>query len=155
MSSESGAGSPFLAFGLASDHHGGPLIPAVRELLEDRGFEVVDFGPGEGSGSVDYPDYAGRACRWAAEQEGRGVVLVCGSGVGMSMAANRYKGIRAALCRDISTARMSRLHNNANVLALGSRVTAPPLACELLEVFIETPFEGGRHERRVRLLDLD
>jgi ribose 5-phosphate isomerase B len=102
---------------------------------------------------VDYPDFAQAACRRVLAGEAERGVLVCGSGIGMTMAANRFKGIRAALCWDLYTARFSRLHNNANVLCLPGRLMGKGLAEEVLRVWVETPFEGGRHERRVAKLD--
>jgi len=133
---------------VSSDHAGFPLKEKVRARLTERGFEVTDLGT-HSLDSVDYPEFAHRL---AAEIESgrfaRGVV-VCGTGIGVSIAANRHRGVRAAVAYDETTARLSRQHNDANVLALGSRTLDHDLALRILDVWLDTPFEGGRHAHRV------
>lgn len=134
-----------------SDHAGLDLKNALVARAKARGLEVVDLGT-HAAASTDYPDYAHEVARRVAAGEGRGV-LVCGTGIGMSIAANRHPGVRAALCAEPFGARMTRLHNDANVLCLGARITGPGLAEEIFDVFVDTPFEGGRHARRVTKID--
>ncbi len=143
-----------MVIAVANDH-GGTLLKQqlVEQLLDRPGIEVLDLGVGEESPSVDYPEYAKRVCTALFTGEAQRGILICGTGLGMSMAANRYPGIRAALCHDEYTARLSRQHNDANVLVLGSRVTGSGVAAALLEVWLAEPFEGGRHQRRVDLMD--
>lgn len=137
---------------LASDHAGFELKERLKETLREHGQEVLDLGP-EGPAATDYPDWGRRlALEIAAGRAERGI-LICGTGLGMAMAANRIRGVRAAPCHDLFTARMARSHNNANVLALGARVVAPAHAEAIVETFLATPFEGGRHQRRVEKLD--
>ncbi len=137
---------------VASDHAGFDLKEHVKELLESLGHEVADEGT-RSRDSVDYPDFAQAACRKVLAGEAERAVLVCGSGVGMSMAANRFRGIRAVLCTDLYLARFSRLHNDANVLCLPGRLMGEGLADEVVRTWMETPFEGGRHQRRVEKMD--
>ena len=118
-------------------------------FLEEQGYALQDFGTND-SDSCDYPDYADALSRWVLESAGRRGILICGSGIGMSMAANRHRGIRAALARFGLDAELSRRHNNANVLCLGGRITGLELAKECVKRFLTTPFEGGRHEKRVQ-----
>ncbi|MCJ9430394.1 ribose 5-phosphate isomerase B [Kordiimonas marina] len=133
---------------VASDHAGYDLKEFIKEELENRGFEVLDLGT-HGRESVDYPDYgAAMGEAIASGKVGRGVV-VCGSGIGISIAANRNPAVRAALCQDGLMARLSRLHNDANVLALGARLIGIETAKDCLDNFLDTDFEGGRHQRRV------
>ena len=136
---------------LASDHAGYALKTELKEELERQGHEVLDLGT-HGPESVDYPDF-GHAMGQALE-EGRAQrgVLVCGSGIGISIAANRHPGVRAALCHDETSARLARAHNDANVLALGARLIGPEVAKDCLGVFLATDFEGGRHAKRVAKL---
>lgn len=136
---------------LASDHAGFQLKQALHRALTERGLEVLDLGAKDET-SVDYPDF-GHALALALEEgrAGRGV-LVCGTGIGISIAANRHPDIRAALCHDRTTARLSREHNDANVLALGARVIGLETALDCLDAFLTTEFAGGRHERRVKKL---
>lgn len=133
---------------LASDHAGTDLRNVIRKELEATGLSVLDLGPHE-PGSVDYPDYADKLAAAIADGQADRGVLICGSGIGISIAANRHRHIRAALCHDALTARLCRQHNNANVLALGARLIGEDTARDCLSVFLQTPFEGGRHERRV------
>lgn len=136
---------------LASDHAGVALRREIRAHLEAAGHAVLDLGP-EGTESVDYPDYADRMA--AAIRDGRAVrgVLICGTGIGISIAANRHRGIRAALCHDATTSRLARRHNDANVLALGARVIGSEVAKDCVDAFVGTAFEGGRHAARVAKL---
>ncbi|NJB66945.1 ribose 5-phosphate isomerase B [Desulfobaculum xiamenense] len=140
-----------LTVAIGSDHAGFSLKEILRKHLEDRGITVQDVGPFD-TCSVDYPVYAKKLCKYVLE-EGCPGVLVCGTGIGMSMTANHIPGIRAAVCANSYQARMTRLHNDANVLCLGERVTGPGLAAEILDIFIDTQFEGGRHLRRIELIE--
>jgi len=137
---------------VASDHAGYPLKQAVVKWLADHGHAHEDLGTHD-TESTDYPEYAHLLAKKVAETEGAKGVLVCGSGIGMSIAANRHPGIRAALCHEAYSARMTRLHNDANVLCMGSRIVGEGVALDLLEVFLGTEFEGGRHARRVGKID--
>jgi ribose 5-phosphate isomerase B len=137
---------------LGCDHAGFGLKEEVRRYLDSRGFEVLDVGCPSGN-SVDYPVFGAEVARRIAKGEALRGIIICGSGVGMSMVANRFRGVRAALCNDLYTAQMSRRHNDANVLCLGARVVGPGLALEIIRTFMETPFEGGRHKRRVDMID--
>lgn len=134
---------------LASDHAGTQMKAELRDALAKRGLEVLDLGT-DGPESVDYPDFADAVA--AAIRDGRAQrgVLICGTGIGISIAANRHRHIRAALCSDPTCARLAREHNDANVLALGARVVGIEIAKDCLTAFLDTPFEGGeRHSRRV------
>jgi len=138
-------------FFIGSDHAGFDLKKILRAHLEKLKRSVEDLGT-HSTESCDYPVAASEVCRTVLSRNGLGI-LICGAGLGMSMAANRHRGIRAALCTHTFHARAARAHNNANVLCLGQRVTTPDLALEILEIFLETPYEGGRHERRLALLE--
>jgi ribose 5-phosphate isomerase B len=133
---------------VASDHAGLELKDALKAVLTAQGHDVLDLGT-HGPESVDYPDYGDRMAQAILAGEAETGVLVCGSGIGISIAANRHRGIRAALCHDTTSARLSRLHNDANVLALGARLIGPEVARDCLEIFLSTAFEGGRHAGRV------
>lgn len=136
---------------VACDHGAVEMKKEIEKLLDEMGLEYQDFGT-DSHESVDYPIYAARAAHAVANGEcDRGIVM-CGTGIGMSLAANKVHGIRCALCGDCYSARMSRAHNNANMLALGARVIGPELAKLIVKEWLETPFEGGRHARRVDLL---
>ncbi len=136
---------------IASDHAGLQLKRELVNHLRKRGFDVDDLGPHE-TASVDYPDFARRVTdRLAAATSDKGI-LVCGTGMGMSIAANKIPGVRAALCTNELLARMARAHNDANVLCLGERVVGSGLALAIADAFFDTPFEGGRHQRRVDLI---
>lgn len=137
---------------IGADHAGFALKEHLRARLAAAAHELVDFGT-DSEASTDYPDYAQRVAAAVASGEVERGLLVCGTGVGMAMAANRRKGVRAAAVNDLFTARLCRSHNDANVLALGSRIVAPALAEAILEIFLSTAFEGGRHERRVSKMD--
>lgn len=132
---------------IGSDHAGLDLKNLVKAHLEAQGYAVVDHGTNSPE-STDYPAYAHSLCEAVLQERSQGI-LVCGTGIGMSMAANRHPGIRAALCTCEFHARATRQHNNANVLCLGARVTGEGVALDLAELFLRTPFEGGRHERRI------
>jgi ribose 5-phosphate isomerase B len=131
-----------------SDHAGLALRAEVVKVAAAKGFEVEDLGPFSGE-SVDYPDYAERVARAVAAGAARFGILVCGTGIGMSIAANKVKGVRAALCTTELEARMARAHNDANVLCLGERVVGSGLGAAIVDAFLATPFEAGRHARRV------
>ncbi|MBO5066337.1 MAG: ribose 5-phosphate isomerase B [Clostridia bacterium] len=133
---------------LASDHAGFPLKEEIKAYLDEKGVEYIDCGT-DSTASVDYAKFAQTACLKVINGEGDKAVLCCGTGIGISMAANKVKGIRAACCSDYFSAKFTRLHNDANVLCMGARVIGAGLACELVDVFINTEFEGGRHQRRV------
>ncbi len=137
---------------LGADHAGFELKEKIKKFLQDAGHEVLDLGC-HSTESVDYPVYGAKVAKAVLQGEAERGILVCGTGLGMSMVANRFPGIRAALCHELFTARMSRLHNDANVLVLGGRVIGDVLALEMVKVFLETPFEGGRHLRRVNQID--
>lgn len=137
---------------LGSDHAGFPLKEEIRAYFDKTGVEYRDVGA-YNTDSVDYPLQAKKACDLVVSGECDKAILCCGTGVGMSMAANKVKGIRAAVCTDYFSAKFTRLHNDANVLCLGARVIGGGAALELVRVFLETPFEGGRHQRRVDLVN--
>jgi len=139
----------------ASDHAGLALRAEAVKVARGLGFEVEDLGPATGE-SVDYPDYARQVAEAVAAGRGRLGILVCGTGIGMSIAANKVRGVRAALCTTELEARMARAHNDANVLCLGERVVGLGLGAAIVKAFLEASFEGGRHERRVRkIADLE
>ncbi|MEK3888514.1 ribose 5-phosphate isomerase B [Bacillus sp. FSL K6-3431] len=133
---------------LASDHGGIHIREEIRKLLEEMGIEYKDFGC-DCESSVDYPDYAVPVAEKVAKGEFDRGILICGTGIGMSIAANKVKGIRCALTHDVFSARMTRLHNDTNVLAMGERVIGAGLALEIAKTWLETEFEGGRHQTRI------
>lgn len=137
---------------IVSDHAGFDLKEQVKKHLEDKGIEYKDFGCHDTS-SVDYPDMAKLACDAVVDDSCRCALLFCGTGVGMSMAANKIKGIRCCCCSDAFSAEFTRRHNDANALAMGGRVVSYGLACTLVDIFLNTEFEGGRHQRRVDKLN--
>ena len=140
---------------IASDHAGFELKEKLKRALEGMDVPYRDLGVASAD-PVDYPDQAHALAEGVSRGEADRGLLVCGSGQGMAMTANRYRGVRAALAADEETARLSREHNDANVLAMGARVVAPGLADEILELWLATPFEGGRHQRRVdQLADIE
>lgn len=130
------------------DHAGLELKREVIKILEARGLEVEDMGT-YGNDSVDYPDFASQVSRKVGANEARFGVLVCGTGLGMSIVANKYRGVRAAVCTTEFEARATRAHNDANVLCLGERVVGLGLGVAIAEAFFDTEFEGGRHQRRI------
>lgn len=135
-----------------SDHAGYELKSILKELARERGWEVEDVGV-HGAATADYPDFAHAVAGRIREGADVRGVLVCGTGIGMAMAANRHPGVRAALCHDAFTAEMARRHNDANVLCLGGRVTGAGVALQILDLFLATPFEGGRHCPRVAKIE--
>ena len=137
---------------VACDHGGFALKQVVIDTLEALGAEVKDLGT-DGTASVDYPDYARKALDMLLENECDRAVLICGTGIGMSICANRVPGVRGALCHEGYSARMSRLHNDANCLVLGARVTGPGIASEIVQVWMGTHFEGGRHAVRLSKIE--
>lgn len=137
---------------LGSDHAGFGLKELIKQKLNCQGYQVIDVGCFSEE-SCDYPLFAIDLCKRIQKGDARNGILVCGTGIGMSMAANRMKGIRAALCANEYQARMSRAHNDSNVLCLGSRVIGQDLAFSILDVWLNTEFEGGRHKRRVDLIE--
>lgn len=137
---------------LAADHAGFALKQALKPVLEAAGYTVADFGT-DGEESVDYPDFGRRVGEAVASGEAGLGVIVCGTGIGISIAANRIPGVRAAVCQDSTSARLAREHNDANVLALGARLIGPEVATDCIRAFLETPFSGGeRHVRRIAKL---
>lgn len=137
---------------VASDHGGFALKEEVKKHLMERGIEVLDLGT-YSEDSVDYPIY-GKVCGEAVMSGKADLgVVVCGTGIGISIAANKVKGIRCGLCTSVEMARLAKQHNNANVLALGGRTTEMDLAMEIVDTWLDTEFEGGRHQRRTGLLD--
>lgn len=137
---------------IGSDHAGFLLKEAIRQYLQEKGRQVTDVGCFD-ENRADYPLIAEAVSRQVCIRSNSAGILVCGSGIGISIAANRFPGIRAALVHDTYTAELSRRHNNANVLCLGGRLIAPPLAIDIMEVWLKTPFEGGRHEVRLEQID--
>ncbi len=133
---------------IGCDHAGPALKNEILAHLDDKGIEYIDLGIQEGE-KVDYPDKAREVCQKVTSGECKFAVLICGTGIGMSMSANKIKGIRAACCSDYFSAKYTRAHNDANVLCIGARVLGAGLAVELVDVFLETQFEGGRHHRRI------
>ena len=133
---------------LTSDHAGFPLKEEIKTFLDGKGVEYIDCGT-DSTASVDYAKFAQTACLKVTGGEADKAILCCGTGIGISMAANKVKGIRAACCSDYFSAKFTRMHNDANVLCMGARVIGGGLACELVDVFLNTEFEGGRHQRRV------
>ena len=133
---------------IGSDHGGYALKQEVMAFLAQKGVPCQDFGC-YSAASCDYPDIAKETCAAILDGRCEKGILICGTGIGISMAANKIDGIRAALCADYYAAKYTRLHNDANVICLGGRTLGPGSACELVEVFLNTAFEGGRHQRRV------
>ena len=133
---------------LAADHGGFELKESLKKHLEARGIPYRDFGT-DSAASVDYPDYALPACQAVVRGDCRAAILCCGTGVGMSMCANKMHGIRACCCCDAFSAEFTRRHNNANALCLGGRVVGAGLACQIVDAFLNAEFEGGRHQNRI------
>ena len=134
---------------ISSDHAGYNLKEQIKKKFNKK-FSFIDLGTHNSKTSVNYPDYAHKLCKKVANNSKNMGILVCGSGMGMSMAANRHKKIRAAVCYSPKNTKLSRLHNNANIITLGSRLTKKNTAFKCIDVFINTKFEGGRHRRRVK-----
>ena len=140
---------------LGCDQGGYELKQEIKKYLEERHIEYRDFGC-DSTDSVDYPVYAKKVCRAITNGECDKGILICGTGIGISITANKFKGIRAALCTDCFCAEATRLHNDANVLALGGRVVGPGLAIKIVDTFLNTPFSGDeRHMRRIRQMEED
>lgn len=137
---------------VASDHGGFALKEEVKVHLKKRGFTVLDLGT-DSEASVDYPIFGKLCARTVADGEADLGVVCCGTGIGISIAANKEKGIRCALCTSTEMASLAKRHNNANILALGGRTTNPALALEIVDTWLDTDFEGGRHQRRTDMLD--
>ena len=133
---------------LASDHGGFDLKESVIAHLLNTGWEVDDLGPHTGD-SVDYPDYGIKLAEAVAEKKVDRGIVICGTGIGMSIVVNRYPGIRGTLCSDVFTAKLCREHNDSNILIMGGRVIGKGLAAEIVNTWLNTPFEGGRHQRRL------
>jgi ribose 5-phosphate isomerase B len=139
---------------IASDHGGFNIKNLLAEYLVKKGHKIDDLGT-YSSDSVDYPDFAHTIAERIANGIDKRAILICGTGIGMSITANRYPGVRAALGNDIFSARMSRLHNDSNVLVLGGRIVGPELATEIVSTWLDTEFEGGRHNLRIEKIDYD
>ena len=134
---------------IASDHAGFNLKENIKDYLINKNVSIIDLGPNDNK-SVDYPDYAkkiGNRIKFKKSDIG---ILVCGSGTGMAISANKFKNIRAAVCYNIKSTRLSRQHNNANIIALGARLTKKSLSLKLVDLFLKTKFEGGRHLKRIK-----
>jgi len=137
---------------IGTDHAGFEVKPFVIEYLKKKGIEVEDLGT-YSSESVDYPDFAHKVAKAVLANPGSKGILICGTGIGMSLAANKHKGIRAALCHDYYTAQMARKHNNANILCFGARIVGKGVIESIIEAWLNSEFEGGRHQRRVEKID--
>ena len=136
---------------IGSDHAGYTLKCKIIVHLREWGVDTVDVGT-HSTESCDYPEFAHAVCKNIQEGVTELSILVCGTGIGMSIAANKHRGIRAAACSDTFSARLTRLHNNANVLCIGERVVGEGLACDLVDAFLEAGFEGGKHQRRIDMI---
>ena len=134
---------------IASDHAGFKLKESIKDFLINKNISIIDLGP-INEDSVDYPDYAKKVSNRVKSKKSDIGILVCGSGTGMAISANKIKGIRAAVCHNLKSTRLSRQHNDANIIAIGSRLTKKNIALQLVSVFLGTKFEGGRHLRRVK-----
>ncbi len=135
---------------IASDHGAFELKQKIiKYLIRKKNIEVLDFGTDDENISVDYADYAGKVAKQIMNKNVEKGILLCGTGIGISIAANKYKGIRAALCHNTYTARMSSLHNDANILVFGGRITGIEIAKEMVNVWLSTKYESGRHQRRI------
>ena len=133
---------------ISSDHAGFQLKESIKDFLINKNISIIDLGP-MNENSVDYPDYAKKVSNRVKSKRSDVGILVCGSGTGMAISANKIKGIRAAVCYNSKSTRLSRQHNDANIIAIGSRLTKKNTALQLVSIFLETKFEGGRHLRRV------
>ena len=134
---------------IASDHAGYKLKENIKDFLINKYVSIIDLGPFENK-SVDYPDYAKKLAKRVKSKKSDVGILVCGSGTGMAISANKIRNIRAAVCYNQSSTRLSRQHNNTNIIALGARLTKKSLSLKLVELFLKTKFEGGRHLKRVK-----
>ena len=141
---------------LASDHRGFKFKNLISAFLSNMGHKIVDYGAPNGTDSVDYPDYGLQAATAVGRGECERAILVCGTGLGMSLVANKVKGVRATVCHDLYTVEMSRKHNDSNALCLGADVVDEDLLEKKIKLWLETPFEGGRHARRVgKIMDIE
>ena len=144
-----------MKIGIANDHTAVEMKQEVQKYLEEKGHEVVNFGTDE-TASTDYPIWGEKVANAVANKEVDLGIAICGTGVGIGLACNKVNGIRACTCSEPYSAKYSRLHNNANILTFGARVIGPELAKMIVDAFIETDFEGGRHERRVNeIMDIE
>ena len=134
---------------ITSDHGGYNLKEAIKDFLINKNISIIDLGPVKNK-TVDYPDYAKKIANRIKIKKSDAGILVCGSGIGMAISANKVKSIRAAVCYNLKSTRLSRQHNNANIIALGARLTKKNLSLKLVEIFLNTKFEGGRHLKRVK-----
>ncbi|MDO8137519.1 MAG: ribose 5-phosphate isomerase B [Candidatus Brocadiales bacterium] len=142
---------------IASDHRGFEFKQKISGILSQSGHTIVDFGTNNSNSSVDYPDYGSKAAKAVAQGQCDRAILICGTGIGMSMAANKIKGIRATVGNDLFSAEMSRRHNDSNVLCLGAELIPPgSLALKIVQLWLNTPFEGERHAKRVaKIMELE
>ncbi|GLI53222.1 ribose 5-phosphate isomerase B [Thermodesulfovibrio yellowstonii] len=138
---------------IGADHAGFELKELISQIVEEAGHEIIDMGTGS-SCSVDYPDYAEAVAQAVSNGKAERGILICGTGIGMSIVANKFKNVRAALCNDLFTAKMSRLHNDANILCMGARVIGKGLAIEIVKTWLSTPFEAERHLKRVEKINI-
>jgi ribose 5-phosphate isomerase B len=134
---------------IASDHGGYTLKESIKDLLIKKNMSIIDLGPFDNK-TVDYPDFAKKLANRIKDKKSDVGILICGSGTGMAISANKIKSIRAAVCYNVKSTRLSRQHNNANILALGARLTKKNLSLKLVELFLKTRFEGGRHLKRIK-----
>jgi len=134
---------------IASDHGGYTLKESIKDLLIKKNMSIIDLGPFDNK-TVDYPDFAKKLANRIKDKKSNVGILICGSGTGMAISANKIKSIRAAVCYNVKSTRLSRQHNNANILALGARLTKKNLSLKLVELFLKTRFEGGRHLKRIK-----
>lgn len=142
-------------FAIASDHAGYDLKESLKRSLKEEGIDLLDLGP-QNSDSVDYPDYGIKLAKAVVEDDGMNGIVICGTGIGMSIVVNRFPGIRGTLCSDVYTAKLCREHNDSNILILGGRVVGQGLALEIVKTWLSTPFEGGRHQKRLdKIKDID
>ncbi len=137
---------------IASDHAGFELKENIRECLEADKIVVDDLGP-DNTDRVDYPDYGTKVAKAVSDDENLNGIVICGTGIGMSIVVNRFPKVRGTLCSDVYTAKLCRQHNDSNVLILGGRVVGKGLAYEIVKTWLETPFEGGRHSKRLEKID--
>ncbi len=143
-----------MKFYIATDHAGFNIKESVKELVKNLGHEITDLGTNSNE-RVDYPDFAHKLSIEVLKNRGSFGILICGTGIGMSLAANKHKGIRAALCHDAYTAQMARAHNDANVLCFGERVVGLGIVESIIKAWCDTVFEGGRHENRVKKIEIE
>ena len=141
-----------MKIGITSDHAGYDLKETIKKYLSEKGYEIVDFGP-ENANSVDYPDFAKKLTKSVVSEEVKYGIGICGTGIGMNIACNKARGIRAALCSDPLSASLTRQHNNANILNLGARIIGDELAKNIVYNFLNSEFEGGRHQNRINKIE--